>query len=267
MSLHSSRYAALFLFLALPGSLSAASPFATTQPPFRLSKNASVITGMAVPNGEPSLAWFELGFRGQYEQQTAAISIGNGSSVVSISAVISNLFPNAAYQSRLVVSNAAGIAYGAPALFVSAANANAWGDNWFSQATIRQGLDDAVAIAAGEHHTLILRANGTVAGLGYNGYGQATAPPGVFGVIAVAAGNNHSVALKNNGTVIAWGCNTAHQTNVPAGLRDVTAVAAGHNHTLALRFNGLVTAWGLNDAGQTDVPPGLSNVVAIAAGA
>lgn len=253
--------------LCAPLMLRAAAPFAITQPATRLSKDASVLNAMAVPNGQPTVAWFELGFRGRYDLQTPAADIEDGSSVVAISAVVSNLLPNTTYQTRLVASNSAGIIYGAPTFFASAASALAWGDNWFSQSAVPTSLDDAVAVAAGERHTLIVRANGKVVGFGDNSYGQSFVPRSLSDVIAVAAGENHSVALKADGAVIVWGANMAGQRNVPGGLRDVIAIAAGDNHTLALRLDGSVVAWGLNDSGQTDVPTGLSNVVAIAAGA
>jgi hypothetical protein len=221
---------------------------------------------MAVPNGLPTIGWFELGFRGRYDLRTPAVSVDDGGSVVAISSVVSNLLPGTTYQTRLVASNAAGITYGPPALFASAASALAWGDNWFAQSALPSGLDDAVAIAAGGHHTLILRADGKVAAFGYNGHGQAMVSRGLSDVIAVAAGESHSVALRTDGKVVAWGANNSGQSAVPAGLGEVIAIAAGDNHTLALRLDGTIVAWGLNGSGQTDVPPGLSNVVAVAAG-
>jgi hypothetical protein len=53
-------------------------------------------------------------------------------------------------------------------------------------------------------------------------------------VTAIAAGEHHTVALKTNGTVVAWGQNNYGQTNVPAGLSAATAIAAGAYHTVAL---------------------------------
>jgi alpha-tubulin suppressor-like RCC1 family protein len=85
-------------------------------------------------------------------------------------------------------------------------------------------------------------------------------------VVAIAAGGHHTVALKNDGTVVAWGRNEYGQTTVPAGLSGVVAIAAGSLHTVALKNDGTVVAWGYNFYGQTTVPSGLSGVVAIAAG-
>ena len=106
----------------------------------------------------------------------------------------------------------------------------------------------------------------TVVAWGYNGYGQTTVPAGLSGVSAIAAGEYHTVAVKADGSVVAWGYNGYGQTTVPAGLSGVTAIAAGDYHTVALKANGSVVAWGRNSEGQTNVPAGLSGVTAIAAG-
>ena len=47
-----------------------------------------------------------------------------------------------------------------------------------------------MAIAAGDIHSLALKADGTVVGWGYNGYGQTTIPAGLTNVVAIAAGDN-----------------------------------------------------------------------------
>ena len=62
--------------------------------------------------------------------------------------------------------------------------------------------------------------------------------------IAVAAGNKHSVALREDGTVVAWGRNTEGQTTVPPGLTNAVGITARGNQSLALLKNGTVTNWG-----------------------
>ena len=141
-----------------------------------------------------------------------------------------------------------------------------WGSDFYGATPVLAGLRGVTAVAAGGYHSLALRSDGTVVAWGYNGSGRALVPAGLRGVIAVAAGGAHSLALRSDGTVSAWGYDGAGQTKVPAGLRGVTAVAAGFWHSLALRSDGTVVAWGFNDYGQTRVPTGLTGVTAIAAG-
>ena len=107
---------------------------------------------------------------------------------------------------------------------------------------------------------------GLVAAWGENVDGQCDVPAGLADVVAVAAGEYHSLALKADGTVIAWGANWDGQCDIPAGLADVVAVAAGEYHSLALKADGTVIAWGANWYGQCDVPPFCSPSLDIAAG-
>lgn len=182
----------------------------------------------------------------------------------------------------------------------------AWGDNSGAQTDVPAGLEDIVALAGGDYHSIALRRNGTLLGWGYNGDGQTTVPTnalrfvaiaaggshnlaitergGVIGwgrndfnqrtipttatnnVLSIAAGDAHSLALLSAGTVVAWGDNTLGQSSVPQGLTTVRALAAGHNHSLALRTNGTVVGWGFNLYGQATPPATLTNAIAIAGG-
>jgi uncharacterized protein (TIGR02597 family) len=142
----------------------------------------------------------------------------------------------------------------------------AWGANNVGQGTVPAGLSNVVAIAACGYHNLALKADATVMAWGWNEYGQTTVPAGLSNVVVVKGGWSHSLALKADGTVIAWGRNQEGQASVPAGLNNVVAIAAGEYHNLALKADGTVTAWGWNGVGQTTVPAGLNNVVAIAGG-
>lgn len=144
----------------------------------------------------------------------------------------------------------------------------AWGYNFFGQATPPAGLEDVIAIAAGADHSVVLRTNGTVVAWGANYAGQTLVPNGLSNVVAIDA-STHTVALKNDGSVVVWGDNRPEVTNPPPGLNAVKEIAAGNisgiPYTLALRSNGTVVAWGVNSYG-TNLPPGLSGIVSIAAG-
>ena len=147
----------------------------------------------------------------------------------------------------------------------------------------QSAVTGGVAIAAGTQHTLVLKSNGTVVGIGYTSeatgdYGslhvtytplaETIIPAGLSNVIAIAAGDRVSVALKSDGTVVAWGDNPYGAASVPAGLSGVVAISASYNQVLALKSDGTVVAWGTYNNGATlvPVPTGLSNVIAIAAG-
>lgn len=142
----------------------------------------------------------------------------------------------------------------------------AWGNEGYGQANVPAGLTNAVAVAGGMYHSVVLSSDGRVVAWGRNDYGQANVPAGLTNAVAVAAGAWHTVALRADGTVAVWGGHDYGETNVPVGLTNAVAVAAGWAHSLALRANGTVSAWGYNFNGQADVPVGLTNVVAIAAG-
>ena len=138
----------------------------------------------------------------------------------------------------------------------------AWGENNFGQCTVPEGLSNVVQVAAGEAHTVALKADGTVVAWGWNGYGQCTVPEGLSNVVQVAAGAGHTLALKADGTVVAWGGDGDHY-KVPAGLSNVVQVAAGLYHGVALKSDGTVIEWG----GFFGSPPvGLSDVVQVVGG-
>ncbi len=141
------------------------------------------------------------------------------------------------------------------------------------------GLNDIVAVAAGEQHSLALRRDGAVLAWGSNALGQlglgnsvaaqaqAVVIPGLVGQ-AIAAGYSHSLVLLTNGRVVAFGNNGDGQLGV--GLNDTTTrfvptdvptlankgvkqIAGGEFHSLALLESGRVMAWGSSLRGQTGV--------------
>jgi alpha-tubulin suppressor-like RCC1 family protein len=209
---------------------------------------------------------------------------------------------------RGVIRIAAGFSHAA--VLKSDSTVVAWGDNSVGQVTgtpttndgsafavaapvtlLGQVLSNVTAVAAGWHHTVALKNDGTVVAWGDDTFGQLTGtsktnvnsvvaiPVTLAGqvlsnVTAVSAGLLHTVALRNDGTVVAWGEDTDGPVTGTAGggetanpvmiggqvLSNVTAIAAGFYHTMALKNDGTVVAWGLNVTGTGDP----NDVIAIA---
>ncbi|MEN9635206.1 MAG: hypothetical protein RL077_3610, partial [Verrucomicrobiota bacterium] len=126
----------------------------------------------------------------------------------------------------------------------------------------------AVAAAASGWHSLFLKVDGTLWGMGYNGYGQLadgtttqrTSPVQVAtGVMGFGAGQYHTVYVKTDGVVWALGNNdfgqlgdgttTLRKTAVVVASA-VTAVAVGTSHTLLVKSDGTLWAVGNNAGGQ-----------------
>ncbi len=176
----------------------------------------------------------------------------------------------------------------------------AWGDNWSGQTDVPPGLNNVVAVSAGDWFTaallsdgrvrcwgnldgvlasnavaisagasfgLALQADGRVTGWGDNSARQLTVPVWVTNAVAVSAGGSFALALLNNGRVAAWGDNTYGQTNMPQEVTNVVAISAGDCHALALRADGTVVAWGDDSCDKASVPVLGTNALAVAAGA
>lgn len=153
----------------------------------------------------------------------------------------------------------------------------AWGD----VPAPTPALSHAVQVAAGEAHSLAVKADGTVTAWGDNSYGQTAVPADLRGVAAVAAGARHSLALKTDGTVVGWGTGfpkqaiyadgrteTVNAAVPPPGLDRVIALATGSSHAIALRQDGSVVLWGSDHLGGPPhaAPSSLGDVTAVAAG-
>jgi len=133
-------------------------------------------------------------------------------------------------------------------------------------------LNDCVAVAAGDSHSLAVKSDGTVWAWGQNNSGKLGdgttidrhAPvyiSGLSGCVAVGGGWLHSLAVKSDGTVWAWGNNdygqlgdgTTTDRHMPvqvSGLTGGVTMAAGLVHSLALKVDGTVWAWGGNGDGR-----------------
>jgi alpha-tubulin suppressor-like RCC1 family protein len=152
--------------------------------------------------------------------------------------------------------------------------------------------------AAHEYHSLFLKSDGSLWGMGNNYFGElgegtynpTNRPEQIVAsnVAAIAAGGLHSLFLKSDGGLWAMGWNpygelgdgTYNWTgiNVPEQIvaSNVTAIAGGYEHSLFLKSDGSLWAMGYNVHGelgdgtynQTNRPEQIvaSNVTAIAAG-
>lgn len=252
--------------LAVANSTLTAAPFAATQPAFRITKTTATLNGMALPNGEPTLAWFEWGTNTSYGQIAGTTNVGSGTAVVRISAALGDLAPGQVYAFRLVASNASGLKLGTPQMFATGKKIAAWGDNFNGQSSVPTGFTQAVAAVCGFYHSLAIDTAGKVSAWGQNGWGQTSVPPTLSNVVAVAGGNLHSLALRDDGTIVGWGDSFYGKTTPPANATNVIAIGAGYSHSLALKADGTAVVWGDNFFGALNMPAGLSNIVAIASG-
>lgn len=115
-------------------------------------------------------------------------------------------------------------------------------------------------VAAGNHHSVAVRGDGTVMATGSNSNGQCNVTDW-RNVIAVAAGAYHTVGLCEDGTVVVVGANKDGLNQV-SEWTDIVAVAAGDTFTVGLCADGRVVATGE----QQSAVSGWRNIVAIEAG-
>jgi alpha-tubulin suppressor-like RCC1 family protein len=135
-----------------------------------------------------------------------------------------------------------------------------------------KNIKDAIAVAAGVGHSLILKSDGTVlaTGLGTSGqignglFENTTQPVEVKGlpkIKTIQAGRWHSLALDERGKVWSWGINGSGQLGngntknrakpgLVKNLKNIVAIACGSCHSLALNDKGEVFSWGFNKFGQ-----------------
>lgn len=131
----------------------------------------------------------------------------------------------------------------------------AWGDNTDGQAHVPASLNNVVAVAGGDFHSIAVRASGKLVAWGDNSDGQVTIPSHLPMIVAIASGASHNLAVGKNGSIFAWGNNTFGQCNIPAfATNQPMFVSAGNAHSLALLANGTVAVWGDNTYGQTSLP-------------
>ena len=127
-----------------------------------------------------------------------------------------------------------------------------------------KGSQRIVDIAAGDYHTVGVRADGTCVASGSDGAGQCDVADWTD-IVAVAAGASHTVGLRTDGTCVACGENGSGQCEV-SDWEGVAGVTAGASHTVGLRTDGTCVACGYNGSGQCDVDS-WTDIIAVAAGA
>lgn len=248
--------------------LQAAAPYTHTQRAIPNLTTNAIIAGMVVPNGEPTIAWFEWSPDGSFDQATAITNVGNGTSVIRITSTIIGLGAEGSCRFRLVASNASGIVYGNEQRFKSTRKITAWGGEWagYGQTNIPANLTNAVALDSGYYHCLALRADGKLVSWGDNSANQTNVPTSITNVVAITAAQNHNLVLQENGVIRGFGNNSFGVRTPPTGLSNVITIATGGYRSLALRSDGTVASWGLDAGLFTSLTDSLSNVVAIAAG-
>jgi hypothetical protein len=81
---------------------------------------------------------------------------------------------------------------------------------------------------------------------------MATVPPPNSGFTQVGAGNHHTCVLKNDGSIACWGYPGEGRTTVPAPNSGFSQLSAGSDNACAVNANG-VRCWGSNYLGLSPV--------------
>jgi len=116
--------------------------------------------------------------------------------------------------------------------------------NVFDVPTAILGFTDVLDVSVGEH-TLVLRSDGTVWGMGRNDYGQVSAEYSAC-VVSFGIGPCSGGAVQVGGLSSIVDVETGRQGSIPLASGGET----GGQHSLALASDGTVWAWGRNDCGQ-----------------
>ncbi len=134
---------------------------------------------------------------------------------------------------------------------------------------------DVKQIAAGQYHTLMLDADGSVYGMGYNlngelgrgstsnfEYNSYTAAIGMPAIRRIAAGGYHSMAIDDEGYIWGWGRNSEGQLGTAGNVDEPTPIrpgglyfgaeniACGMYHSMMHRVTGEIVLSGANGNGQ-----------------
>jgi len=144
---------------------------------------------------------------------------------------------------------------------------------WGDQASLMEGITDAVSVSSGAYHSCALKADGSVWCWGENSSGQLgngtttssiitpVLVSGLTQATGITAGWYHSCAVLQGGALYCWGKNDYRQLgdgstinrSLPVavtGLSAVSEAAPGRYFTCAIRTDGTVWCWGANWRGQ-----------------
>jgi hypothetical protein len=173
---------------------------------------------------------------------------------------LTNITPAQSGYYSVTVTNQYGsiAATGRISVFLPASPVMAWGDDSGGQTDVPTNLDDAVAIAGGDYHSVAIRHDGTLVAWGFDDEGQIDVPTNSLRFVSVASGADHNLAIAEDGSVVAWGRDDSGQTDIPGAVSSALSVAAGNAHSLALLASGIVVVWGDDTYGKTDLPPALT---------
>jgi hypothetical protein len=169
---------------------------------------------------------------------------------------LTNITPAQGGYYSVTVTNPYGSlsATGKISVLLPASPVMAWGDDSGGQADVPANLDDVVAIAGGDYHSVAIRHDGTLVAWGFDDEGQIDVPTNSLRFVSVASGADHNLAIAEDGSVVAWGADDSDQIDIPGTVSSALSVAAGNAHSLALLSSGIVIAWGDDTYGQTDIP-------------
>ena len=129
-------------------------------------------------------------------------------------------------------------------------------------------LDDAIAVAAGDNHSAVIRSDNSLWMWGGNSYGQlgngntqdSSVPVRIMDdVIAVSLGTGFSAALKSDGSLWMWGDNSQGQLGIGSHvssavpvkvMEDVIAISCGTTFSGAIKSDGSLWMWGFAEQDQ-----------------
>jgi alpha-tubulin suppressor-like RCC1 family protein len=217
----------------------------------------------------------------KFEEPTKRTTMNAKRNLIQICLLCAMLFQAAASGGQTVTNIAAGFD---DSLFLKS-DGSLWAMGYNNDGQLGDGMVDGtfnstnrpeqivatnVTAIAANSHSLFLKSDGSLWGMGYNGDGELgdgtinnTNRPErivITNVTAIVASSGHSLFLKSDGSLWGMGFNgdgslgdgTFTSTNRPEQIvaTNVTAIAAGDNHTLFLKRDGSLWAMGRNVEGQ-----------------